>query len=65
MSMLRNTEAHVPLAQGRIGLPPVSFPNGLCNDALPLCRPYRRADGDRGGLQQRVYPVPVVVFVIR
>jgi hypothetical protein len=29
------TEAHVPLAQGREGIPPFSFPTGLCNDALP------------------------------
>ena len=28
-------EAHVPLARGRKGIPPFSFPNGLCNDALP------------------------------
>ena len=29
------TEAHVPLAQGREGIPPFTFPTGLCNDALP------------------------------
>ena len=35
MNYVDRTEAHVPLAQGRGGIPPFSFPTGLCNDALP------------------------------
>lgn len=44
--MVRITEAHVPMAQGRIGLPPISFPNGLCNDALPPGVVFRDEDGN-------------------
>jgi len=28
------------------GLPPVSFPNGLCNDALPLCSGRKAGTGN-------------------
>ena len=50
------TEAHVPLAQGREGIPPFTFPTGLCNDALPPLLSF--GEGGERGMQQRVFLLP-------
>ena len=52
------TEAHVPLAQGREGIPPFSFPTGLCNDALPpgsVAPKDRTGQRRERGMQQRSF----------
>ena len=43
----------MPLAQGREGIPPFSFPTGLCNDALPPLLSF--GEGGERGMQQRVF----------